>query len=438
MHGGSVVQLLKCEKGKSGVASRVAAVRLGMAINFQQRTLANGLTVVAEVDPQAHSAAAGFFVKTGARDETTPLMGVSHFLEHMMFKGTEDLSSDDLNKGFDEIGARNNAFTSNEITCFYAHVLPEYLGRGLNLLGRMMRPALRQSDFDTEKNVILEEIAMYKDMPFFVLYEASVEKHFGSQPLSHRVLGTPESITALKRDDMKGYFDSRYSADNTVVALAGRLDFDRVCDQVEKLCGSWAKTGAMRDASAPSLSGGRFEMRDAKVNRAYWLGMCRAPAMRDDRRFAAAMLAQIFGAPDNSRLHWSLIEPGLAEEAQASFDPHDGFGEFFVYASGDSARMTEIESVIEREMRAMAESLTQEDLDRVINKVAAQATIGGEKPHDRMHRLGRLWTYLGEYSPLERDIDRLSRVTLADLRDILSTYPLEPVTVGRLLPASES
>ena len=415
-----------------------SAVRLGMAISFQQRKLANGLTIIAEVDPQAHSAAAGFFVKTGARDETTPLMGVSHFLEHMMFKGTEDLTSNDLNKGFDEIGARNNAFTSNEITCFYAHVLPEYLGRGLDLLGRMMRPALRQDDFDTEKNVILEEIAMYKDMPFFVLYEACIEKHFGSQPLSHRVLGTVESIAALKRDEMKRYFDARYSADNTVVALAGRMDFNRVCDQIEKLCGSWTNTGATRDSTAPKLAGGRFEMRDAKVNRAYWLGMCRAPAMTDDRRFAAAMLAQIFGAPDNSRLHWSLIEPGIAEEAQSSFDPHDGFGEFFVYASGDPDRLDEIESVITREMKSFADSLTQEDLDRVINKVAAQATIGGEKPHDRMHRLGRLWTYLGEYTPLERDIDRLSRVTLGDLRDIIASYPLEPVTVGRLLPASES
>src|SRR5882724_3919279 len=130
-------------------------------ISFQQHRLPNGLTIIAEVDPAAHSAAAGFFVKTGARDEATPVMGVSHFLEHMMFKGTEDLTAEELNRRFDEIGARNNAFTSNEMTCFHAHVLPEYLGQGLDLLGRMMRPALKPTDFDTEKGVILEEIAMY-------------------------------------------------------------------------------------------------------------------------------------------------------------------------------------------------------------------------------------------------------------------------------------
>lgn len=408
-----------------------------MAITFQQKTLPNGLTIIAETDPEAHSAAAGFFVRTGARDESTPLMGVSHFLEHMMFKGTEDLSADELNKGFDEIGARNNAYTSNEMTCFYAHVLPERLHEATDLLGRMMRPALRQTDFDTEKNVILEEIAMYKDNPFWVLYEACVEKHFGTHPLSHRVLGTTESITALERDRMRDYFNARYSADNTVVALAGKMDFDAVCSQIDTLCGTWERTAPRRDNARPPVRGGRLELKDAKVSRAYWLGMCPAPSMTDDRRYAAAVLAQILGAPDNSRLHWSLIETGIAEEAQASFDPHDGFGEFFVFASGDPERADEIERVITGELESLVNTLTQEELDRVVMKVATQATIGGEKPHDRMHRLGRLWTTIGSYSPLEQEIDRLSRVTLADLRATFAEFPIKPATVGRLLPAEE-
>ncbi|MCA9294847.1 MAG: insulinase family protein, partial [Phycisphaerales bacterium] len=126
-----------------------------MPVTFHHRTLPNGLAVLAEVDPAAHSAAAGFFVKTGARDETPALMGVSHFLEHMMFKGTDDLSADQINQAFDAMGASNNAYTSGEMTCFYAKVLPEHLDTGVRLLGRMMRPALRQEDFDSEKKVIL-------------------------------------------------------------------------------------------------------------------------------------------------------------------------------------------------------------------------------------------------------------------------------------------
>lgn len=405
------------------------------AVDFQHHRLANGLTIIAEVDAAAHSAAAGFFVKTGARDEATSVMGVSHFLEHMMFKGTEAVSAEELNKRFDEIGARNNAFTSNELTCFYAHLLPEYLEKGMDMLGQMMRPALRTADFDMEKGVILEEIAMYKDNPFWVLYEASIEKHFGSHPLSHRVLGTDDSIKALQRDQMMGYFNQRYSANNTVVALAGRLDFAAACRQIEALCDHWQSTSIGRDNREPNTVGGRLDITSEKVSRAYMLGLCRAPGMDDERRYAAALLAQVLGAPDNSRFHWSLIEPGLAEEAQASFDPHDGFGEFFVYASGDPERADDIWAEIEKQLAGLVDSLQQEDLDRLLNKLATGATIGGERPHDRMHRLGRQWTYLGKYTTLDEELDRIRRVTLQDLKDVAAAFPVSPITVGRMMPA---
>lgn len=405
-----------------------------MPYSFQKHILPNGLTIIAEVSPEAHTAAAGFFVKTGARDEATPVMGVSHFLEHMMFKGTDDLPADALNRAFDEIGARNNAFTSNEMTCFYAHTLPEALPRGLELLSRMMRPALKPSDFDTEKGVILEEIAMYQDNPFWVLYEAATEKHFGSHPLSHRVLGTAASITALTRDQMREYFDRRYSADNTILSLAGKLDFDAACRQVESLCGSWSATRAGRDSRRPVLAGGEFQVKKPNVNRAYLLAMCDAPAIADDRRYAAGLLSQVLGAPDNSRLHWALIEPGLAEDAQASFDPHDGFGEFFVFASGEPARLDEIWTTVQRELGTLVASLTQDDLERLRTKAVTAATLGGERPHDRMHRLGRVWTYLGAYTTLEEELEKLGRVTLADVRAVHEAFPITPVTVGRLLP----
>lgn len=404
-------------------------------LSFKHRILPNGLTIIAEVDAAAHTAAAGFFVKTGARDEATPVMGVSHFLEHMMFKGTETITAEELNRRFDEIGARNNAFTSNEMTCFYAHLLPEALTPGLDILGKMMRPALREKDFDMEKGVILEEIAMYKDNPFWVLYEATVEKHFGAHPLHHRVLGTDDSIKALTQGQMLAYFTQRYSANNTVLALAGKMDFDAVCAQVEGLCGAWGTTKIGRDSSNPPLVGGQLELKSEKVNRAYMLGLCKAPAMADQRRYAAALLAQILGAADNSRFHWSLIETGLAEEAQASFDPHDGFGEFFVFASGDPDRAAEIWGTIEKELAGLVASLEQEDLDRLINKVATGATVGGERPHDRMHRLGRQWTYLGKYSTLEEELECIRRVTLKDLRETAEAFPITPVTVGRMLPA---
>lgn len=407
---------------------------MGMPITFKKHVLPNGLTIIAECDPDAHTAACGFFVRTGARDEASKVMGVSHFLEHMMFKGTEALTSDDINQGFDELGARNNAFTSNEMTCFYAHVLPEHLATATDLLGKMMRPALRTSDFDTEKGVILEEIAMYKDNPFWVLYEACVEKHYPNHPMSHRVLGTNETITALARDEMAAYFDHRYSADTTTVAFAGRVDFDAVVKQVEALCGSWPRTNAVRDSRAPATWKGAFEIKDEKVSRAYMLGMAEGPSAQDPRRYAAAMLAQILGGPDNSRLHWALIETGLADEAQAAHDPHDGTGEYYVFCSCDPEKAGECWAVVEREIAGLAASLTEQDLMRLRNKLATAVTLGGERPHDRMHRIGRLWTLLREYRTLEEELEQINAVTLADLRAVAAAYPIGNMTVGRLVP----
>lgn len=406
-----------------------------MSITFKQRTLANGLTIIAECDPSAHSAAAGFFVRTGARDEAPALMGVSHFLEHMMFKGTESLSAEQLNKSFDEIGARNNAYTSNEVTCFYAHVIPERLDRSLDLLGQMMRPALRQADFDTEKGVILEEIAMYKDNPFWVLYEAAIDRHYAPHPMSHRVLGTTDTITALQSEQMRTYFEDRYSADNTVVAIAGNADFERCCDRVEAVCGGWRRTGTSKTRSRPTPNAVQFELRDAKVNRGYLLALAPGPGVADDERYAAALLAQVLGMSDNSRLHWALVESGIAEEAQAAFDPHDGVGDYYIYASGDPGSLDEIWAIISEQCRTLVESATQDDLVRLRNKIATAATLGSERPSDRMQRLGRVWSSLGVHLPLEAELDRIERVTLEELRDVGARFPIAPRTVGRLLPA---
>jgi predicted Zn-dependent peptidase len=407
-----------------------------MAIEFKQRTLSNGLTIIAEVDPAAVTSAAGFFVRTGARDEDGNVMGVSHFLEHMMFKGTADISAEQLNQAFDQIGAKNNAYTSHEVTCFYASTLPEHLPRAIELLARMMRPALRQSDFDTEKGVILEEIAMYKDNPFWVLYESVMEKHYATHPMGHRVLGTTDTITALTSEQMRSYFDDRYSANNTTVSLAGRVDFDRACAQIDELCRVWKPTTRSNRRSPVHHGPERLALTDAKVSRGYLLGMAPAPAVDDDRRYTASLLTQVLGMADNSRLHWALVESGIAEDAQAGFEAHDGIGDYFIFASGEPSRLEEIEAVIRREISNLAASLTQDDLDRLRNKILTGATVGGERPSDRMQRLGRLWSSLGKYSSLETELDRIAKVTLDEMRSIAAAFPLTPTTLGTLVPAT--
>src|SRR5918911_515763 len=165
-------------------------------MRYDHLTLDNGLNIVGEYNEGAQSMAVGYFVRTGSRDETPAISGCSHFLEHMMFKGSDRRSADDVNREFDEIGAQYNASTSEENTVYYGAVLPEFQSRVVDLLTDMMRPALRQEDFEVEKKVILEEIALYKDRPQFTVYDEARTTFYGGHPLGNSVLGSEESIGA--------------------------------------------------------------------------------------------------------------------------------------------------------------------------------------------------------------------------------------------------
>ncbi len=406
-----------------------------MPVNYRESVLSCGLRVIAEVDEQAHTAALGFFVRTGARDEAPEVMGVSHFLEHMMFKGTPTRSSDDVNREFDAMGARSNAYTSSEMTAFHAAVLPERLAGAADVLADMMRPALRDDDFNTERGVILEEIAMYKDDPTWVLYERLLEEHYGSHPLAHRVLGTEETITRLQPEQMRAYFRQRYSADNTVIALSGRLDFGAACAQLDTLTRGWQTTDARRAHSRPRLESRTLELRDPKVSRAYRMILTAGPGMDDDRRYAAWVATQLLGGPDNSRLHWALIEPGLAEEADVSLDPRDGIGDLRLFFSCDPERLDEVQEIVDEELAQVADAIAEADVQRIRAKVATSVTLAGERPEGRMHRLGRMWSYARPYTTLEQELERINAVTVDAVREALAQFPWSPRTVGTMLPA---
>src|SRR5271155_5499796 len=187
---------------------------------FHRQVLPNGLQIIGETNPANRSVALGFFVRTGSRDETPEVCGVTHFLEHMVFKGTPRRTAFDVNRDFDRIGADYNAFTSEENTVYHAAVLPEYLPQAIDILADILRPSLRVEDFDMEKKVILEEIGMYEDQPGYSAYDNGRKLHFGDHKLGNSVLGSVESISALSRDQMAAYFARRYVAPNVTVAAA--------------------------------------------------------------------------------------------------------------------------------------------------------------------------------------------------------------------------
>ena len=403
-----------------------------MPVTFRTDMLENGLTIAAEIDPAAHTSAIGFFVRTGARDEASKVMGVSHYLEHMMFKGTEKRTAEDVDRDFDRLGAEHNAYTTTEMTAFYAHMLPEHLDESVEILADIMRPSLREEDFEDERQVILEEIAMYRDQPVWVLYERAMEVFYEGHSLSHRVLGTDETIKALSRGEMATYFQDRYSADNTVVALAGAMDFDAVVRHLRSACSAWQRTDASRRYPEFRPRSGTFDLTLPTVNRQYLLMLSAAPGATDHDRYAAAMLAQILGDVDGSRFYWALIETGLADEAQAQYNGHDGMGEYCVYCSCSPEDSEEVEAVIRAEMAELLSSITEDDMERTRRKIATGVTLHGELPAGRMRRLGRLLTYENSYRPLEDELTRIEAVTLDDIARVMERYPLEPAVVGRL------
>ncbi|MFO1094261.1 MAG: pitrilysin family protein [Planctomycetaceae bacterium] len=399
-------------------------------MHFEHATLNNGLTVIAETNPRAHSAAIGFFVRTGSRDETPDISGVSHFLEHMAFKGNDRFSPDDVNRIFDEVGARYNASTSEELTLFYAAVLPEYVARTFELLAALLRPSLRDADFDTEKQVILEEIGMYDDMPGFVAHEAAMQTHFSGNPLGMSILGPSEVIRRLTADQMREYHVRRYNAGNIVLAAAGRIDMSELLALAEEHCSAWPTGVAGRNNAEVAPTGGRQFVLRPQSQQQHLMLMAAAPGAASPLRYAADVLSIVVGDAQGSRLYWELVDPGHAESADLGFNDYDGTGAWVTYVC---CRPEDAQRNLDRIERMYAEILrdgiTAEELEQARNKVASRIVLQSERPMGRLSSLGGNWLYRGEYRSVRDDLETLNAVSRDEVRRLLEQYPLTPTTI---------
>ena len=271
---------------------------------------------------------------------------------------------------------------------------------------------------------------MYEDQPFWVLYEQSMEHYYGDHPLGFRVLGTPETIREMKRDAMQSYFDHRYSADNTIVSLAGNIDFDAMVDCIAEKCGHWKRTGATREPLVVPRTGGNCEVVIPGLQQKYVMMAMPSVAAQDEMKYASATLASILGGGDGSRLYWSLVDKGLAEEAGASVDSSDGFGEQMVYAVCSPEKSEVVASIMQQEMATVVDSLTENDLQRVVAKAATTAAVNSELPTGRMQRLGSVLTTTGAYTSLEDELQKLQSLTIADLQKAAEAFPWDPLLIA--------
>ncbi len=407
-------------------------------MKFQSTTLDNGLEIVAECDEAAYSSALGFFVKTGARDETDAVSGVSHFLEHMVFKGTPRRTADDVNREFDEMGADYNAFTSEESTVYHAAVLPEYQAQAVELLGDIMRPSLREEDFTTEKQVILEEIRMYDDQPPFGADDKCRAAFFNGHPLGRSVLGTVDTVTGLTADSMRSYFEERYSPGNITLVGAGQIDFAALVETATKVCGAWAPFKAPR-ALPPAKPAEVFQvLHKETATQEYVLEMADAPAATDPDRYAAKVLSVILGDDSGSRLYWKLVDPGLAENATLHYSGYHGAGAYITWLSCEPDQAADnLKAVLDVYRQAEAAGVTAGELAQAKSKIKSRIVLGSERPRGRLFVVGSHWTYRREYRSVRDDLAAVDAVSVEQIAELLRRYPLSRSTSFVVGPLSE-
>jgi predicted Zn-dependent peptidase len=407
-------------------------------LQFHHTVLDNGLQVIAEVNGQARSVAAGFFVKAGSRDEAPEVAGVSHFLEHMVFKGTDRRDHLAVSRDLDRVGAKHNAQTSEEDTFYHVTSLPEYLPRAFEVLADILRPALREADFDTEKKVIVEEIRMYQDNPMSVAYDAAKELHFGPHPLGHSILGTVGSIEGMKVEAMREYFARKYCPSNIVLAFAGRTEWDTVLALAREHCGGWSSGESARQAAPPRGTGAfRAILRDDDQQQTV-IGVSDAPPLESDDRYAAQLLATVLGDHTGSRLYWALVDPGFADGAELSYQDYNQAGALFSFLSCDPGSTTEnLARVAEVYREVMAEGVSADELAQARNKVLARSVLRSERPMGRLASLGFHWAYRRAYQSVADELAAFSRVTPADVRRVLDRWPLLPMTVVSVGPTTD-
>ncbi|MEQ8791546.1 MAG: pitrilysin family protein [Pirellulaceae bacterium] len=405
-------------------------------MQFREHTLDNGLQVVAEVNPQSQATAVGYFVSAGSRDETDEVSGVSHFLEHMVFKGTPTRTAADVNREMDEMGSEANARTSEEHTIYHATVLPEFQQRTVELLCDLMRPSLRDEDFETEKKVILEEIMMYEDEPPFRLHDKCMEVHFGGHPLARSVLGTLDSVGAMTSSQMQGYFQQRYSPANMVLVATGKVDFEQLVRQAEASCGSWPQLDSLRQTPRAADVSNFLSIEKDTATQQYTCQIANGPSAEDDDRFAARLLSVIVGDDSGSRMYWDMVETGLAEYSAMGCYELQGTGVQMTFHCASPEQTPEnLRRIHQLQLDVERDGVTAEEVQRAQSKICSGIVLQGERTTSRLFAVGMNWLQRRQYRTTRELVEEYKAVTPADIAAVLEKHPLSrntTVTIGPL------
>jgi predicted Zn-dependent peptidase len=409
---------------------------------FYTHTLSNGLQIVAQPMPDFESVAVSFCVRTGSRDEYDPsIAGVSHFLEHMVFKGTKTLNWQDITLEFNKIGAEINAFTSHESTMFYARVLGEYLDRSVELLSDMMYPRLDEEDFTTEKEVIVNEIARSEDQPYNLTYRRMMQTYFGDHPLGHDVLGSRESVRGMHIEQMRDYWRQRYVANNLIFSIAGKFEWEHVLELTEKYCAHWRSGQVGRDVTHYEPAGPINNiMVDKNLKQQILILAMPAVDVKDPDYYAAVLGGSILGDNDGSRLYWNIFQRGLAESASAGIWAMEGTGILLLEANSTPNEAPRVLKLLRAELENLLDQgIYEDELRRAKDKWISSIVLSSESTFSRMRSLANDWVTEGRLVSVEEEVERIEKVTVEDVMRALQRFPVrEKQVLTTLGPLDEA
>jgi len=405
-------------------------------MHYDLTTLPNGLRIISQDMPSLRSLAVGAWVGTGSRDESPAEGGASHFLEHLLFKGSADWTARRISEAFDAIGARHNAFTSKEYTCFWARMRDVDLELGVEILGEMLqRPAFRPDEIDNERGVVLEEINMNEDDPTDVAHEQFIEALWGTHPLAPPILGARDVISSMTRDTIHDYWKRRYTPASTVIAVAGRVDHDLLVEVVGDAFAGWAGDATERAHVDPTPAA-KVGVRHRDTEQAHLILGSPSITRNDERRYALTVADHVLGGGMSSRLFNEIREMrGLAYAVHAFRLPFSDAGANAVYVGTTPSQTAEVLKIVRDEFdKLMDDGLTDDELDRAKGHIQGSLALSLEDPDGRMNRLGRNEITGLEHRSVDEIVARVDAVTAADVIDVARAAYAGPYVIGATGP----
>ncbi len=387
-------------------------------MNVRHDTLDNGFTVVTEHMPSLESASVGVWVNAGGRHERLEQNGIAHFLEHMAFKGTKSRSALDIAEAIEDVGGFINAYTSREMTAYYARVLRSDVPLALDVIADiLLNPVFAPEEIEVERGVILQEIGQALDTPDDVIFDWLQEAAYPGQPLGRTILGPSQNVSGFGRDDLAGFVAEHYTPERMILAAAGAVDHEAILHDAQALFGHLKKGAAENPERARFESG---ERRQSKaLEQVHFALALESPSYRDDAIYTAQVFSTAFGGGMSSRLFQEIREKrGLCYTIYAQAGAFADTGMTTIYAGTSMEQIAELSYLTMDELARAADDMNETELARARAQLKAGMLMGLESPASRAERLARMVAIWGRVPPLEETVARIEAVTPAMARDM--------------------